>query len=689
VFISHDRGGAWRFVENLVLAQFYHLSVDNATPFNVYGGLQDNGSWKGPSQAWETPSFLGPAIVAHHWTEIGFGDGFAAVIDPRDNNTGYSMSQGGNLRRFDLKSGEERAIMPPSPNDTTKLRFNWNAGIALDPHDPNVIYYGSQFLHRSRDRGETWETISPDLTTNDKEKQKQSESGGLTLDVTAAENHTTILTIAPSPVERGVIWVGTDDGNVQVTRDGGRTWSNTVSRIRGVPAATWVPHIEASRHAAGTAYVVFDNHRRGDWMPHVYRTTDFGQSWQSLASSQIDGFVHVIEEDPVEPKLLFVGTEFGMFVSLDAGKNWRRWTNGGYPAGVPTLAIVVHPRDHDLAIGTHGRGAWIIDDIRPLRALARDARLRERNLHLFDVPPAIQHTRGITGPFYFAGDTRYQGPTRPYGALLSYWVSASAAKADSQKPNETQQAPAFGPAPASAGSGPATIEILEGDSVIRTLRGPAKAGVNRVSWGLERKGFRPPGAAPDAPEPGGPEVLPGRYAVRLKLGADTVRGTIEVLQDPRTNRPVVAMRQNLETVLRGQQVLARLRNAQDRLERTKATLDLYSRELKRWESADSATRARLVTRTDTLNARVARLLNRLRLPADTKGIVDDSTVTARLGTALGNATSTPDAPAPGRVAELDWNVARATTLIQEIDRFYATEVSEYRAALRAAAFEPI
>ncbi len=689
VFISHDRGGAWWFVENLVLAQFYHLAVDNATPFNVYGGLQDNGSWIGPSQVWETPSFKGSSIVAHHWKEIGFGDGFAAVPDPRDPNIGYSMSQGGNLRRFDLVSGEDRDIMPTPPDDTTKLRFNWNAGIALDPLDPEVMYYGSQFVHMSRDRGETWQIISPDLTTNDPEKQKQAESGGLTLDVTAAENHTTILTIAPSPVERGVIWVGTDDGNVQVTRDGGRTWTNVVSRIRGVPAATWVPHIEASKHAAGTAYVVFDNHRRGDWTPYVYRTTNYGESWQPLAPAQIDGYALALEEDPVEPNLLFLGTEFGLYVSLDGGRGWQRWANGGYPAAASTMALVVHPRDHDLAIGTHGRGAWIVDDIRPVRALARNARLAESDLALFDVPPAIQHTRGMSGPFYFPGDTKYHAPNRPYGALISYWVGAAAAKTVAA---DTGAAPApggggFMPGAPSGGRGPARIEILEGDSVIRTLRGPAKYGVNRIAWGLERRGWPQPGAAPDAPEPGGIEVLPGRYGVRVRLGDHVAEGIVEVRQDPRTDRPLVAMRQAEETVLRGQRVVADLRRAADRLQRTQAALDLYAKELKRWEAADSATRASLVERTDSVKAHAGALLARLRLQDDVKGIVQDTTVMSGLQEAIGRAVSTADRPTPARVQVLDREVARASALLADIERFHATEVRAYRDAVRSAGFE--
>jgi hypothetical protein len=601
------------------------------------------------------------------------------------------MSQGGNLRRFDLVSGEERSIMPPPPDDTTELRFNWNAAIALDPLDPDVVYYGSQFVHASRDRGESWRIISPDLTSNDPAKQRQAESGGLTLDVTAAENHTTIITIAPSPVERGVIWVGTDDGNVQVTRDGGATWTNVAGRIRGVPGATWVPHVEASRHAAGTAYVVLDNHRRGDWTPYVFRTTDYGASWQALAPGDVDGYALVIEEDPVEPGLLFLGTEFGLYVSFDAGRSWRRWTHGGYPAGAATHALVVHPRDHDLAIGTHGRGAYIIDDVRPLRALSRDARLTARSLHVFEIPPAIQHARGISGPFYFPGDTKYQGPNRPYGALISYWVGDSAAKRAAQLPPSRADSAGGGfmPTPASGGRGPARIEILEGDSVIRTLHAPAKYGVNRVAWALERRGVAQPGAEADAPEPRGPEVVPGRYRVRVRLGDDVAEGTVDVLQDPRTERPVVAMRQNLATITRGQQTAATLRRAVDRLERTRAVLDLYGKELKRWEGADSVTRASLRERTDTVNARAKRLLDGLRLPRDTKGIVRDTTALARVQEQLERATSTPDVPPAGRVAVLDRAIAAAEARLLEIDRFYRTEVAPYREALRAAGFEPL
>lgn len=690
VFITHDRGGAWRFVENLVLAQFYHIAVDTATPFNVYGGLQDNGTWVGPSQVWEIPSFKGSAIVAEKWQQIGFGDGFAALPDPTEPGTGYSMSQGGNLRRFDTRTNEERMIVPPAPDATTKLRFNWNAGIALDPFDSRVVYYGSQFVHRSPDRGQSWTIISPDLTTNDPAKQRQDSSGGLTLDVTAAENHTTILTIAPSPRERGVIWVGTDDGNVQLTRDGGQTWANNSARLPGMPAGAWVPHIEASKHDAATAYVVVGDHQRGDWTPRIYRTTDYGRSWRLLTMTGIDGFVHVIEEDPLERNLLFAGTEFGLYVSLDGGANWRKWTHGGFPAGVPVRALVVHPRDHDLVVGTHGRGAWIIDDVRPLRALAADRSITQRPLHLFPVPPVIQHARGFRGPFYFPGDTKYHGPNRPYGALLSYWVdagTAAAVAADSAKGRPQGGGGGFfGPAAPAAPGGPALVEILEGDRVIRTFRAPAKRGVNRVAWGLERAGAQSRFAQPEANERTSGEVVPGRYTARITVGEHVVTGEVEVRADPRVPRSVAGMRQRLAVQLSGDSLQVRLSDAITELDRTVAAIDFTEKELKRPDALSAELRDSLVARGGRVKRDAQALLAKLRVPPGTRGIVANNTVTSRLGQALGRATSYNDAPTADQLRELGWARSAAEAVLGEIAVFYDAQVKAYEDALRAAGF---
>jgi photosystem II stability/assembly factor-like uncharacterized protein len=692
VFMSNNQGDTWRFVENLPLSQFYHLSVDNEVPFNVLGGLQDNGSWRGPSQVWETSSFSGSLINNHHWESIGFGDGFAALIDPMDPNLGYSMSQGGNLQRFELSTGAWTNIRPTPPSEDVELRFNWNAGIAIDPFDANVIYYGSQFVHRSPNRGEDWEVISPDLTTNDPEKQRQAESGGLTIDVTTAENHTSILTIAPSSVERGVIWVGTDDGYVQVTRDGGDTWTNVTENFRGVPDHTWVPHIEASKHVAGRAYVVFDGHRYGDWTPYVFRTDNYGEDWEALSPGQIDGYLHAIEEDPVEPNLLFLGSEFGLYISLDGGEGWRKFTHGGYPAGAPTRALVVHPRDHDLAVGTHGRGAWIIDDIRPIRALASNPSLAGADLHVFDVPPTHQHTRGLVGPLYFPADAEFGGANRPYGALISYMVGDSLAEAVE---GEGAGGPGgglggfgafFGGGGTPAGSGPATIEIMHADSVIRTFKGPAKAGHNRVSWSLDRKGVAAPDADEDDPEPSGPAVMPGTYGVRVTVGDHSAESSVEVHSDPRGSQTIAVVEANLEVYWRGQAKVAEVQAAIRRLDDTQGVVAVHKGRLGEWDT-DEETLENLKAQTDSVDAQITGLLDRLRLPEGT-GIRSDTTLTARLGQAVGEATGTPYAPSQGRLDHMGWMMREADAMLAEIEAFYEGALAAYREALEAAGFDP-
>jgi photosystem II stability/assembly factor-like uncharacterized protein len=676
VFISRNRGRTWRFVENLPVAQFYHLSFDMAQPFNVYGGLQDNGSWMGPSEIWEQPGFGGQNIGTQHWRTIGFGDGFAAVVDPKDADYVYSMSQGGYINRVDLRTGEWKSIRPQRPTDGTELRFNWNAGLAVDPHQVGTIYYGSQFVHKTNDRGQTWTIISPDLTTNDPEKQKQAESGGLTKDVTAAENHTTILTIGPSPLQEGVLWVGTDDGNVQVTRDGGQTWTNVVRNIRGVPSATWVPHIEPSKHDAGTAYVVFDNHRRGDWATYVYRTTDYGRSWTNIAGRGIDGFAHTIEEDPVNPNLLWVGTEFGLFFTLDGGRPWQKWMHD-FPT-VPVLAIATHPREHSLALGTHGRAAWIIDDVRPLRAMAgatgragtrASAALGQGAVRLFEIPAAVQHQRGLAGPYYFPGHGEFAGKNRPYGALITYHVAAGSA-------NDTAKA---------------KIQILDGGGeVIRELDGPMKKGVNRAVWNLRQKGFRQI-VDEDTPEdfrPKGPEVLPGRYAVRLLAAGDTVTGTVEVLPDPRREVTPAARQAKRQALMQAGTTLERVTDAVTRLQAAGRTIDFVQEMLKDTlrspAAVDSAGRAALLARADTVEKRLGELLDELRLPPTAIGIVEDRSAASELAEVYGALDSSTDEPTAGQMDEMQRREQRVQEILQRVERFYSSELEALRRELEAA-----
>ncbi len=506
VAVSRDRGYTWTFVDNLPLAQFYHLAVDDELPYHVYGGMQDNGSWRGPSEVWELNG-----IRNWHWYEVGFGDGFHTVPDPEDPTIGYAMSQQGYLIRWDLATGGRKSIRPAGPDDDP-LRFNWNAGFAVDPFDPATIYLGSQYLHRSSDRGESWRTISPDLTTDDPRKQRSGESGGLTYDATGAENHTTIIAIAPSPIQPGVIWVGTDDGNVQLTRDAGASWTNVAGNVRGVPDSTWVPHIEASRFDAATAYAVFENHRRSDWTPYIFKTTNWGRSWQPLATEAIDGYVHTLIEDHENPDLLFAGTEFGLWVTTDGGSHWWRFENG-LPT-VPVRSLIIHPRAGDLVIGTHGRAAWIVDDIRPLREIS--AEVMSEKVHLFTISDAWLHVVRQMDGYHFPSHNMYAGENRPYGALLSFWADPAE--------GETQ----------------AAIEIADASGeIVRTIESPVHRGVNRLVWELNEDALDPDAG----PGQLGPEVVPGTFTVTVTVGGASSQGDVTIHGDPRKPAAMNGMRE--------------------------------------------------------------------------------------------------------------------------------------------------
>lgn len=529
LYMSMDRGKTWRFHHNLPLGQFYHINVDNEIPYNVLGGLQDNGSWSGPAYKWRLLS----KIRNDDFIGVGFGDGFDVIPDPDDSRYGYSLSQGGNMMRYDKQLGLIKVIMPQIKEDT-KLRFNWNTGIAQDPNDNSTIYIGSQFVHRSNDKGANWTTISPDLTTNDPEKQKQKESGGLTIDNTAAENYTTITVIEPSALEKDLIWVGSDDGNVQLTRDGGASWTNLIKNIKGVAANSWVTQIKASKHNKGEAFVVFDDHRRNNWSPYIFKTTNYGKSWVRLVDeSDVWGYALSIAQDPEEERLLFVGTEFGLYVSIDAGENWTKWKKD-FPT-VSAMDMVIHPREHDLVVGTFGRSVWILDDIRPLREMASNSlKVSDKNLHAFKIPDAYQAVVGM--PKFFSGSNDvFAGENRRRGAMISYW-SKEASKKDSVS---------------------IVITDPEGQE-FRSLKTTAKVGVNRTMWDLKKESPKFPGP----PDPfssffsNGIEALPGNYQVKIKVGQDSSSQMVKVMMDPKMPVSLQDFKTNLERKARYQKLIA-------------------------------------------------------------------------------------------------------------------------------------
>lgn len=642
IAFSYDRGDNWRFVENLALAQFYHIDVDSMVPFNVYGGLQDNGSWYGPSTVWENKG-----IFNAYWHRVGGGDGFSVMPDRSDpGRYGYSMSQGGNLQHFDKRTGARRSIQPVHP-DGIPLRFNWNAGLTWDPHEVGTIYLGSQFLHRSRDQGRSWEIISPDLTTNDPMKQHADESGGLTVDASGAEMHTTIVSIGVSHLEDGVIWVGTDDGNVQITRDGGRSWTNVRDNVPGLPEGVWIPDVQPSKHVAGRAYLVAEDHRRGDWTPRLWVTEDYGGTWRSIADPGIDAFIHAIEEDPVNPDLLFLGTEFGLRVSLDRGASWTRFT-AGVPA-VPIRDLIVHPRDGDLVLGTHGRALLVIDDIRPLRELAAGPTIRDAAVHAFDPPPAYAATIGEAIGYRSTGMAMQQGETRPFGALLSYWAGSD---------------------------GPVRIEVADADErLLWSEDRTARMGLNRTVWDLE------PGGDADESIPRSVMVAPGTYAVTVSQAGAESSTTLQVLPDPRDPITVAQHAATVEALREAGAVQRRVADARRELERVAEGVGMVLATL---DPEDDALREQGEALRDGIDA----LMEEHFTGPECQGMCRGRVTVELVGAPLGRITDEGGAPSENTRVMMRQATEAADRIVTDIRGLLDVEAEAYRTALLAAGYTP-
>ena len=497
---SWDGGSTFEITENLPLSQFYHISVDNETPYNVYGGLQDNGSWYGPSSS---PG----GVNARDWNSVGYGDGYRVLRHPTKNII-YSEMQGAQaVWRYDVENNRTRTIQPMKRKGDPDLRFNWNPPMAVSAFVPDRFYMGSQFLHRSDDMGESWDIISPDLTTNDKSKQDQSKSGGLSIDNSGAEMHTTIFTIAESPLDKDVIWVGTDDGNVQVTKDGGKNWINVTENLVGIPANTWVGHIEASVHGKGTAYAVFEGHTSGDMNPYTLKTTDFGKTWTNIINDDVLGIVRNLQEDYVNENLLFIGTEFGLYITIDGGKNWSKFENN-MPA-VAVHFIDLQKQTNDIVMGTHGRGVIIIDDISPLRELNQE--VLAKDVHFFKTKPfTMQEESGFSGSF--GSETQFVGQNKSKAARIVYYL----------KKRHT--------------FGKMKMEVQDMNGTKITDLSPSKSkGINVVSWNFNTK--TPKMAEGKTLSFGGftsPRVPAGKYKIVLTKGKKTYEHIIEVQYDDKS-----------------------------------------------------------------------------------------------------------------------------------------------------------
>lgn len=504
VYMSLDYGVSWTHLKNLPVSQFYQVAADEQTPYNVYGGLQDNGSWRGPSQS-------KGGIENRDWESLLGGDGFWVQPDDTDPDIVYAESQGGNINRVNLKTGQNKFIQPQEKQGDPKYRWNWNAPLVRGAAKPGTLYCGAQFLFKTTDRGNSWTRISPDLTTNDTVKQQQYASGGLTVDNTSAENHCTIYSIGPSPVDENLIYIGTDDGNIQVTRDGGQTWTLLSQNIPGVPPGTWVSRVTPSRHDRNRAYATFDNHAYGDMRTYAARTDDGGKTWASISGSDVlQGYAHVIIEDLENPALLFLGTEFGLYISNDGGQNWVQYKSN-FPEYVGVHDLVIQPRTNDLVIATHGRGIFIVDDISPFRRLTPD--LLQRPAALLPTRPTPVTTGHYGGAF--PNTDAYVGPNPTENAVVQYYLKDRLSTGD------------------------VTIEILDpSGKKIASMPGTKRKGINMVRWDLRSA---PPKAAKGILVQGefgvyagflGQLALPGTYTVRLIAGDHTDTGSLTLIPDP-------------------------------------------------------------------------------------------------------------------------------------------------------------
>jgi photosystem II stability/assembly factor-like uncharacterized protein len=579
--ITRDGGASWRFIGNIPVAQFYHISTDNEYPYNVYGGMQDNGSWRGPAYVWKVQG-----IRNSYWQEIAFGDGFDVVPDKDNAQFGYAMSQQGFVSRYDWKTGNNYSVRPTAPDEKTDLRFNWNAGIGQDPFDNSTVYFGSQFVHKSTDKGLTWEVISTDLTTNDPEKQKQSESGGLTMDATGAENHCTILVIEPSPVEKDMLWVGTDDGRVHFTQDGGNTWNEVTKNIKGLPKGSWIPQIKASANNKGEALLIANDYRRFNYTPYAYRTKNYGKTWERIVDEKdVNSYTLAIIEDPKNPNLLFLGTDDGLYMSLNAGDSWEKWT-AGFPT-VSTKDLVIHPREEDLVIGTFGRAAWVLDDIRPLRAVAGNPEALVGPFKLFAPPTAYLAAYQQPTGSRFGADALYQGENKKYGAMITYFTKEGAAKkgakADLKTDSEDQDESDQDTEKLKSSKDSLFLRVFNGDALIRTIgfKKPEKSGFHRMYWNMDEKGADRPSRSISTRnrERGGKSVLPGTYKLVLTDGLLESMQDIRVAADPRLGASLASMEAvyNTEKVLEG--YVQSAADAVKQLVQSKQTAEKLSKEL--------------------------------------------------------------------------------------------------------------
>ena len=664
--ITRDMGKNWMFDEKIPVGQFYHVNVDNQLPYNVMGGMQDNGSWRGPAYSWTRGG-----IKNYDWESLWGGDGFDVMPDPEDANWVYAMSQGGNLGKYQITTGESWQIEPPSvsiANEKTRLRFNWNAALAQDPFDTKTIYYGSQFVHKSINKGASWSTISPDLSTNDSVKQDQSKNGGISIDITGAENHCTILCIAPSKVKQGVIWASTDDGQVQLTTNGGETWSNLTANIKGLPKGSWVPQIQPSRYNANEAFVVANNYRLGDFAPYVFRTTDGGKTWTNiLENKKTKGYALCVLQDPTEPNLIFVGTEQGLWISIDDAQNFQQFKNG-YPS-VSTYDMAIQEREADLCIATFGRAMYVLDDIRPLREIAKNKTIVNKTISTFTTNDAYQVTYKNAPGYEWSTWGVWDATNKPRGAGISYFAKKPL-KLDSLQKK------------ASYNLDTATVKIYDTKNVeIRNLKWLVDSGYNKRYWGMEQKGYRYPGTPkpkPTSNEPGGDPVTPGNYKLVFTYLGQKDSTTINIKADPRVADKTAIV--NSQKILANKLIttMSRLTNGMDALTDAEETTKKIEGQLKDLDdkTLDSLRKQTKKMQDDIKNIR--EFISGKKVERQGYGQLPQTTVLTTIQEAMENIKGKNVAPGEQEEKLVTKAEQKINEALNKINSFFATPWAAYK-----------
>ena len=641
LWISEDGGSRWRHGLNLPISQFYHVSTDDRDPYQVYGGLQDNSSWVGDQ---EYPG----GISNSRWENLYGGDGFWTFSDPADPNFAYAEAQGGNIGRINRKTLEKTDIMP-RPGFKEKLRYNWNTPIALSPNERGTIYIGSQFLSRSRDHGATWERISPDLTTNNPLMQKQEESGGITVDNSAAEMHTTIYSISESPRAAGQIWVGTDDGNVQLTRNGGANWTNVTKALK-LPADSWISWVEASRYDPATAYVTVDRHTTGDFTPRLYRTRDYGKSWTPLitSGSGVEGYAHVIREDRQRADILYLGTEMGLFTSVDSGAHWARFRPNNFPA-VAVRDIALPSGEDDLVLATHGRGIWVIDDVSPLRALTPATLASEATL----IGSAPQQMRIEAGGGWAEGDTTYFGENPPSGAVITYF----------QKQRHV--------------IGRMKLEVLDAaGNVVESLPAKKSKGLNRITWSMRTKPpMVPPAASLAGASTVGQRIMPGNYSVRLTKNGQVSTAPLVLTLDKRATFSIADRKVQYDAAERVKGLFLRMSKLNAQINAVRA----QSSALAAKADAPPATREQA----KAVAAKADALRKLLVATKEGGAITGEERLREHMDTAYGAVNGTEGRPTPYALAYVDALERELAEVEASYAALVANDVSKLSASLEA------